>query len=87
MHVESAINRLDSKRLAANKEEYFYSIDKVIKSFPKRTQRRIKSANYYEVVLIALREKKYFFAMKYIIKGLASPTSLIDLYKRYKGRK
>ena len=87
MHVESAINRLDSKKLAANKEDYFDSVDKVIKSFPKSTQRRIKSAHYYEVALVALRERNFLFAMKYIFKALASPASLIDLYKRYRNRK
>lgn len=86
MHVESTINRLDARTLAANKEDFFCSVEKVINSFPKKTQRRIKSAHYYEVAFVALKEKEILFAIKYILKGLASLASIKDLYIRYKSR-
>ena len=86
MHVESSINRLDAKSLAVNKEDFFKSVNKVIQGFPERTQRRIKSAHYYEIAFVAIREKNFFFALKYVLKGLRSLASLSDLYKRYKSR-
>lgn len=82
IHVESGINRLDSKKLALNKEAYFKAMDTVMHRYSNSTQRRIKSAHYYEVALVAIREKKYFFALKYILKGLKSFRSILDLYIR-----
>lgn len=87
MHVESSINRLDAKRLAVNKEEFFESVKDVLALFRPSVQRRIKSAHYYEVAYVAIREKKYLFAIKYILMGLKSSASLVDLHKRFKERK
>lgn len=86
MNVEDASNRLDSRKLAINKECFFKSIDPVMKRYPLSIQRRIRSAHYYEVAFVALKEKKYLFALKHILYGLKSPASLHDLYKRYKER-
>lgn len=87
VHVEDSNNRLCAEKLAANKEAYFCSIDKVMQSFPKKTQRRIKSAHYYEIAYVATKERNYSLALKYIFKGLASITSLKDLFVRYMSRK
>ena len=86
MHIESSMNRLDAQKLASNKKEFFNSVDDVIKSFSKSEQRRIKSAHYYEVAFVALKEHKFLFAIKFLLLGLASPKSIVDLYKRYKER-
>ena len=87
MHVESSINRLDAKRLAANKEEFFESVKDVLALFKPSVQQRIKSAHYYEVACVAIREKKYLFAIKYMFKGFNSRASVKDLYYRYNRRK
>lgn len=87
VHVESAINRPNSKSIAKNKEDYFNSINDVLMTFPLMKRNRIKSAHYYEVALVALRENSIIFALKYILKGLMAPMSLLDLYRRYRRRK
>lgn len=86
MHVESSINRLGERGLAKNKEDFFSSIKDVLDNFSVVTQRRIKSAHYYEVAFVAIRNKSYLFAVKYILKALVSPMSIVDLYRRYRKR-
>lgn len=86
MYIESNINRLDCKSAAQNKEDFFHSIADVLATFPISIQKRIKSAHYYEVALIAFREKKYGFCAKYVIKGLQSPISVLDLVNRIRNR-
>ena len=72
--------------MAQNKEDYFNSISHVLSTFTKSTQRRIKSAHYYEVAYAAFNEKQYLFFIKYLIKGLLSPRSVVDLLNRIKNR-
>ena len=86
MHTDSAINRLDSKKLSENKKEFFAAISDVMNSYTSSQKRRIKSAHYYEIAFIATKEKKYFFALRHILMGLKSPSSLIDLYRRFRER-
>lgn len=86
MHVESYINRLDSHALAKNKSDYFKSIEDVLMKFSKSKQRRIKSAHYYEISYVALKESEYLFALKNFVMGLKSPFSLIELSKRILAR-
>lgn len=86
MHVESSINRLDASKLAENKEDFFNSVNNVLKSFSKSVQRRIKSAHYYEVCYVALKEKQYLLFIKYLMKGMQSPISIVDLLNRIKTR-
>lgn len=86
MHTDSAINRLDSKKLSKNKKEFFTAISEVMDSYTTSQRRRIKSAHYYEIAFIAAKEKKYFFALRHILMGLKSPSSLIDLYRRFRER-
>lgn len=86
MYVESSINRLNSQKLAINKEELFHSIQSVLDQFSKATQKRIKSAHYYEVAYVAFKEKQYLFCIKYLIKGFCSPKSIVDLISRIKTR-
>lgn len=82
MHVESSINRLNSHALSKNKSDFFRSIQDVFCTFSKSKQRRIKSAHYYEICFVALKESDYLFALKNFIRGLKSPCSLFDLGKR-----
>jgi Glycosyltransferases, probably involved in cell wall biogenesis len=86
MYIESAINRLNSEKLAKNKEDFFNSISSVLKKFNASTQRRIKSANYYEVAFCALKERNYQFVLKYFLMGFRSIPSIADLYSRTKRR-
>lgn len=86
MYVDSAINRLDSKKLAQNKEDFFNAISNVMDSYTSSQRRRIRSAHHYETALVALREHKFGFALKHIMEGMKSPSSIIDLYKRFRER-
>lgn len=86
MYIDSAINRLDSKKIAENKEEFFEAISSVMASYSDLEKRRIRSAHHYETAFVAIKEKKYLFAAKYLLLGFKSPSSLIDLYKRFKER-
>lgn len=86
MYVESNINRLGTKKLIHNKKAFFNSISDVIDSFPKPTRKRIKSAHYYEISLVALRERRVLIGMWFFLKGVTSLRSIIDLIDRYKTR-
>ncbi len=83
MYIESNINRLDSHKLSINKNAFFESIADVINSYTSNEQRRIKSAHFYEIALVAFRERKILFGIKYLFKGFKSPRSIIDLISRY----
>lgn len=86
MYIESNLNRLNSNKLILNKQDFFHSVSDVMNSFPRTTRVRIRSAHFYEIALVAFREKKITLSAKYILKGLQSPISILDLIERYYNR-
>lgn len=87
LHTDSDINRPNLEKLIRAKKAFFRSVDVEFRKYSKSNQRRIKNAHYYEVVLQALKAKKYRLAAKYMLMAGVKPQSIKDLVKRYKERR
>ena len=86
LHADSEINRPNVEKLIKAKEAFFKSVDGEYRKYSKSDQKRIRNAHYYEIVLVAIRAKKYDIAIKYMLKAGFKPQSVKDLLKRYKER-
>ena len=86
LHADSEINRPNVEKLIKAKEAFFKSIEGEYKKYSKSDQKRIRNAHYYEIVLVAIRAKKYDIAVKYMLKAGFKPQSVKDLLKRFKER-
>ena len=83
LHADSDINRPNVEKLIEAKKAFFKSVANEIKQYDKSEQKRIKNAHCYEVVLFALKAKKYLIVVKYCLKAGINIQSLKDLVKRY----
>ena len=86
LHADSEINRPNVEKLIKAKKAFFQSVDGEFKKYSKSDQKRIRNAHYYEIVLVAIRAKRYDVALKYMVKAGIKPQSVKDLFKRFKER-
>lgn len=86
LHADSEINRPNVEKLIKAKKAFFQSVDGEFKKYSKSDQKRIRNAHYYEIVLVAIRAKKYDIALKYMLKAGLKPQSVKDLLKRFRER-
>ena len=87
LHTDSDINRPNLEKFIVAKKAFFKSVDGELKKYSKADQKRIRNAHYFEVILMAVRAKKYGIAAKYMAKIGVSPQAYKDVYQRYVGRK
>lgn len=87
LHTDSDINRPNLEKFIAAKKAFFQSVDGEYKKYSKADQKRIRNAHYFEIILMAVRAKKYWTAAKYMAKIGISPRAYKDVYQRYVGRK
>lgn len=87
IHADSEINRPNVTKLIEYKARFFEVINLCLMKYDKKEIKRIKNAHYFELVFVALKEKRIGIAMKYLLKVGLSPKSYADLFERYKGNK
>ncbi len=86
VHSDSSANKASSKKLIDVKKQYLAIEEPIIKGYSKKDQKRIKGAHYFEIVLVALREKKISTAVKYTLKVGPNLQAYKDLLRRMKSR-
>lgn len=86
VHADSEINRPNLEKLIGVKEAFFKSVEKTIAKYDKKTQRKIRNAHHFEVIYVALRQKRLGIAFKYVFKIGFSVRAYIDVFKRYRSR-
>lgn len=86
VYADSETNRPNVEKLIKAKEAFFRSVEDEFNKYSKSDRKRIKNAHYYEIVLVAIRAKKYNVAAKYMLKAGLKPQSVKDLRKRMKER-
>ncbi len=87
LHIDSDINRPDSKKLIKIKMDFFQVVDTTIQKFNQHDRKRIKAAHDFEIAFCALKEKRFGIAVQWILKAGLSIQVYRDLFKRYKARK
>ncbi len=87
LHSDSAINRPSYEKLITIKEDFFKAVEKHFERYSMRERKIILSAHYYELAFSALKEKKYFAAMKQFLRAGFRLESLALLKKRMQDRK
>lgn len=87
IHTDVGVSRPSADKLIEIKQHFFEKMQRHFESYDKKTQKRIYAAHYFEIVLLAMREKK----IKLIIKGLLkigfNPLAYYDLLVRIKRRR
>jgi glycosyltransferase involved in cell wall biosynthesis len=86
VHADSELNRPNLEKLISVKEQFFKVVDETIQKYDKSTQKKIRNAHHFEVVYVALRQKKFGVAAKYMLKIGVSIQAYIDVFRRYMSR-
>lgn len=68
VHTDDASNRPDTKKLIHVKERFFEEMQDNLDMYSKKEQRDIKSSHYFEVIFIALKERKIGYIFRYLAK-------------------
>ena len=87
IHSDSAINRQNSDGLIKIKEKFFDICSKHLEIYSKKEQKKILSSHCFEIIFLAMKEKRLNIVIKYLIKIGLSLDSYRILYRRWIARK
>lgn len=87
LHADSSANQLDVVRFMEAKTAFFKSVDEELAKYPPARRRNIQNAHRFEILLFALRAKKFSLALKYLWEIGFCPQAYADVLKRYLGRR
>lgn len=68
LHADSNINRPNSAKLIEIKKQFFDVCEKHLHLYNKKEQKQIMAAHYFEIMFLALKERKVFTLIKYVFK-------------------
>ncbi|WP_350342384.1 glycosyltransferase family 2 protein [Proteinivorax tanatarense] len=86
IHTDIGGNRPTAKEFIQIKELFFEKMKSHFEKYDLKTRKRIYSAHYFEIILLALREKKVNLAILYWLKIGLRPSAYIDLFIRFRNR-
>lgn len=87
LHLDSDINRPSLDLLIQVKCDFFSAMEELYKKYSDERQKLIMNAHYYEIVFSAIKNKRLYVAMTYMIKAGISLQSVKMLVQRIKDRK
>ena len=87
INTDSKINRPNTEAIINVKKDFFESINDTFEKYNSKEKNRIKNAHYFEIIFVALKEKKIMVAIKYFFKIGFNTKSFRDVYRRYRLRK
>lgn len=67
-NVDDANNRLDVENLIKVKVDFFEEIKSILSRYNKKVQKDIFAAHYFEIIYVAIKERKFDVAIKYLHK-------------------
>lgn len=86
LHVDDSGNRPNLDKFIEVKQQFFKKISSHLEIYNKSEQKNILASHYFEIILVALREKKLVVIFKYLIKIGPNVQAYKNLFKRYKQR-
>lgn len=87
IYADSKQNKPNTKRIIEIKNDFFRIAEKHLNRYSRKEQKSIKAAHYFEIILVALKEKKIAVVLKYICKVGLNLKAYIDVMRRYSYRK
>lgn len=87
IHTEIGGNRPTARNIEQIKSQFFKRMERHFKMYDIKEQKNIYAAHYFEIILVALREKKINIALKYLLKIGLNIEAYKKLFNRYKQRK
>lgn len=87
MYADSELNRPTVTNHLSLINDLFKSQEKNLQKFSKSERKRVKAAYYFELAYVAIKNKKYLLALKYLLKVGINYRAYKDMYQRYKERK
>lgn len=85
-NLGDGINRPTVSQFVEIKDDFFDQCSNHFSKYTEKEQHRIYSAHYFEIVFVAIKEKKIKIALKYLLKTKLHPIVFMDVYRRYKSR-
>lgn len=86
IHTDNAGNRPNLENFIAIKSHFFNKMRQHIDRYNGSIKKRIYAAHYFEIVFLAVKEKKLSAVLKYLFKIGLNIRAYYDLYKRYTSR-
>lgn len=86
IHTDDASNRPDTKKLIHVKERFFEEMTESMNMYSKKEQKNIRASHYFEIIFVALKEKKIKYIIKYLFKIGFNFTAYRNVFKRFKDR-
>lgn len=87
LHTDIGGNRPTASQLVEIKSYFFERMKEHFNKYDDKTKKRILAGHYFEVILLALREKNLRISFRYLLKVGVDPIAYFDLFKRFLGRK
>jgi len=87
INTDLADNRGTADTVVEIKSNFFKVAKRHFECYDKKNQRDLYAAHYFEVILVALRQKRIGIVINYLIKIGFNIQAYINLYQRYRGRK
>lgn len=85
--MDYAENRATSNNVVFLKESFFEAVKNHFELYDTKEQRLIYAAHYFEIILVAIRNKEFKLALKYLLKVGFSINAYYNLICRYRNRK
>ncbi|SHH94279.1 Glycosyltransferase involved in cell wall bisynthesis [Clostridium collagenovorans DSM 3089] len=86
INTELEENRPTTQNIISIKEEFFKKTQRHFEIYDKKVQRQIYSAHYFEIILVAIRERNYKIVIKYIMKIGININAYLSVLRRFKER-
>lgn len=87
IHTEIGGNRPNAEKLEEIKMHFFNKMNRHFEMYNNKERKNIYAAHYFEIVFVALKEKKFKLILKYLLKIGLNLQAYRQLYQRYKNRK
>ncbi|SMC39308.1 glycosyltransferase family 2 protein [Sporomusa malonica] len=83
IHRDDAQNRPNTEKIIQVKQAFFDSTKKHFDLYDRHIRKRLYSAHYFEIVFVAIKEKKIGEAFNHLTKVGINIPAYLDLYHRY----
>lgn len=87
IHTDDSSNRPDTKKLILVKERFFEEMEDNLNMYSKREQRNIRASHHFEIIFVALKEKKANYIFQYLLKIGFNFTAYKNVFKRFNDRR
>lgn len=87
IYSDSAANKQNAKSLITTKKAFFALEKEKLDAYPPKIRKEILSAHYFEIILVAVRNREFFIALQYMMKIGLNFKAYKKLLTRYHQRK